>query len=140
MPTVFGVATGQIIVDGDDVNALAGNRIEVGRQGGDQGLAFTGTHFGDLPVVQDHAADQLDIEVAHAEHPLARLTDDSKSLRQKIVERFSGTITRAELVRLRLQLRVGKRRDLRFKRVDALDGLRILLDQPVIAAAENLFE
>jgi hypothetical protein len=27
-----------------------------------------------------------------------------------------------------------------LERVDALDGLGVLLDQPVIAAAENLFE
>jgi preprotein translocase subunit SecA len=31
---------------------------------------FTGTHLGDAAIVQYHAADQLDVEVTHAEHAL----------------------------------------------------------------------
>jgi hypothetical protein len=37
-------------------------RVEIDRQGRDQRLAFTGAHFGDLAFMQNHAADQLDIE------------------------------------------------------------------------------
>ena len=43
----FGVALGQIIVDGDDVDALAFERVQVNGQGGDQRFAFAGSHFGD---------------------------------------------------------------------------------------------
>jgi hypothetical protein len=41
------------------------------RQRGDQGLALAGAHLGDLALVQHHAADQLHVEVAHAEHARA---------------------------------------------------------------------
>ncbi len=81
-----GVAARQVVVDGDHVHALAGQRVQVDRQGRDQGLALTGTHFGDLALVQDHAADQLDVEVTHAHHALASLADDGEGLGQDLVE------------------------------------------------------
>ncbi len=46
-----GVALGQVVVDGDDVHALAGQRVQIGRQRRDQRLALAGAHFGDLAVV-----------------------------------------------------------------------------------------
>ena len=61
-----GVAARQVIVDGDHVHAVAGQRVEVHRQRTDQGLALTGAHFGDLARVQHHAADHLYVVVAHA--------------------------------------------------------------------------
>jgi hypothetical protein len=42
-----------------------GQGVEIGRQRGHQGFAFTGFHLGDLPAVQHHAADDLNIIVAH---------------------------------------------------------------------------
>ena len=68
-----GVAPGQIVVDCHDMHTLAAQCIEIGRKGGYQGLALTGAHLGDLAIVEHHAADQLDIEVAHAQHPPRRL-------------------------------------------------------------------
>ncbi len=61
----LGVALGEVVVDGDDVDAVAGERVEVAGKGGDEGLAFAGLHLGDLALVEDHAADELDVEVAH---------------------------------------------------------------------------
>ena len=62
----FGVAAGQVVVDGDDVDALAGERIEVDRKRCHQRLAFAGLHLGDVALVQHHAADQLHVEMALA--------------------------------------------------------------------------
>ena len=62
------VALGKIIVDGDDVNALAGQRVEVRGQDGDERLAFAGLHFGDAALMQHDAADDLHAVRAHAEH------------------------------------------------------------------------
>ena len=42
------VAAGQVVVDRDDVHALAFERVQVGGQGRDQRLAFAGLHLGDL--------------------------------------------------------------------------------------------
>src|SRR3546814_3956002 len=73
---LHGVAAGQVVVDRDHVHALAFERVEVDGQGGGQGLALAGAHLGDLAHVLDHAADQLDIEMAHPEHPHRGFTAD----------------------------------------------------------------
>ena len=59
------VAAGQIIVDGDDVHALAGERVEVDGHGGGEGLALAGLGLGDLALVQHDAAHYLHVEGPH---------------------------------------------------------------------------
>src|ERR1019366_5090504 len=59
------VTAGQVVVDGDQVSALAHQRVQVQGEGRHQGLAFAGPHLGDLAVVEHDAPDQLDVEVAH---------------------------------------------------------------------------
>jgi hypothetical protein len=82
----LGVALGQVVVDRDDVHAAAGQGVEIGRQRGHQGLAFTGFHLGDAPAVQHRAADDLDIEVAHLQGAHGCLADHGKSFHQQIVQ------------------------------------------------------
>ena len=85
----LGVAAGQVVVDGDDVDALALERVQVAGQGGDQRLALAGPHLGDAAAVQDHAADQLHVVVAHVEHPAAGLAHHRERLGQQLVERLA---------------------------------------------------
>ena len=85
----FHVAAGQIVVDRDDMDALAVQRIEIGRQRGDQRLAFAGDHFGDVAGMQHHAAHQLDVVMPHAQEAAARFAADGEGLDQQIVERFT---------------------------------------------------
>ena len=47
-----GVTTGQVVVHRDHVHALAGQCIEVDREGRHEGFTLTGTHLGDLAFVQ----------------------------------------------------------------------------------------
>ncbi len=61
----LGVAAGQVVVDRDDVNASAGQAVERGGEGRGHGLAFAGAHLRDPALVQDDAADELDVEVPH---------------------------------------------------------------------------
>ena len=84
----FTVAAGQIIVDRDHMNALAGQRIEIYRQCRDQCLSFTGAHLRNPSLMQAHTADQLHIEMAHAKHAARALAHDRKRLRQQIIERL----------------------------------------------------
>jgi len=134
------VAAGQVVVDGDDVHTLAFQRIEVGRQRGDQGLAFTRTHFRDLAQVQHHAADQLHVVMAHAQHAAAGLAADGEGFGQDLVERLPAGDALLELRRLGLQLLVGELLQLCFQRVDLVDGAVQLLEQALVAAAEDTGE
>ncbi len=59
----------EVVVDGDDVDALARQGVEVRRQHRDQGLALTGLHLGDVAEVERRGPHDLDVEGAQAEHP-----------------------------------------------------------------------
>ena len=85
----LGVAPGQVVVHRDHVHAAAGEGIEVSGQGGHEGLALACLHLGNLAVVQHHAADQLNIEVAHAEHALAGLAHHGEGLGQQLIEELA---------------------------------------------------
>jgi hypothetical protein len=76
------VAVGQVVVHRDHVHALAGQRVQVHRQRGGQRLALAGAHFGDLAVVQRHAAQQLDVEVAHLHNALGAFAHRGEGLWQ----------------------------------------------------------
>ncbi|CAN3976491.1 Core-binding (CB) domain-containing protein, partial [Dysosmobacter welbionis] len=53
------VALGQVVVHRDDVDAPAGQGVQIGGQSGYQGLALAGLHLGDPALVQHDAAHQL---------------------------------------------------------------------------------
>ena len=88
------VAAGQVVVDGDDVDALALQRVEVGRQRGDERLAFAGDHLGDVAAVQDDAADDLHVVVPHVLGAAAGLAAGGERLGQQVVERLAGAAAR----------------------------------------------
>ncbi len=58
----LGVAQREVIVDRRDVDALADQRVQGGRQGRDQRLAFTGRNLGHRAVVQHGARGKLHVE------------------------------------------------------------------------------
>ena len=97
----LGVALGEVVVDGDDVDAVAGEGVEVAGKRGDEGLAFAGLHLGDLAGVEDDAADQLDVEVAHLDGALAGLADDGEGFGEDVVEGglFGGVDARRRRLR-----------------------------------------
>ena len=72
----------QVVVYRDDMNAFAREGVEVRGQRGDERLAFAGAHLGDLPVVQYHAAQQLHVEVPHAQCALAGFARNRERLGQ----------------------------------------------------------
>ena len=113
------VAAGQVVVDGDDVDALAFERIEVGGQRRDQRLALAGLHLGDLAFVEHRAADQLHVEVPHVQDAAAGLADDREGLGQAGRRGVSPLARRcAELGGLTAELCVGERLNRRLEGVD----------------------
>ena len=63
---LLGLELGEVVVDRDHVHALAGERVEVGGQHGDERLALTGLHLGDVAEVEGRRAHDLHVEGPHA--------------------------------------------------------------------------
>ncbi len=117
------VPLGQVVVGGDQVHALALEGVEIGRQGGHQGLALAGLHLGDVAQVQRGAAHQLDVEMPLSERPLGRLPHHGERLDQQVVGGFTVLDALLEGCGLAAQLVVGHRDVVVFNRVDmARDG------------------
>ena len=126
------VAAGEVVVDGDDVHALAGEGVEVCGERCDERLAFARLHLGDAPLVQADAADDLHMIMFELEHAPGGLAHDGKGVVQDGVERFAPREALFERARLRAQLGVRHRGVLGLER---LDLRRHLLHAAHIAAA-----
>ena len=133
----LGVAAGQIVVDGDDVHALAGQGVQIDRRHGDQGLALAGPHLGDAAFVQDHAAGQLHVVLTLAQHPLGRLAHHGEGFRQDLLQGIAVRQTILEGVGHHAQFVVGQGRELGLQRIDALGVVLEGLDLAVVGRAEK---
>ena len=99
------VALGQVVVDGDDVDAAAGHRVERGGERRDERLALAGLHLGDAALVEDDAAHELDVEVAHAQLAAADLAGGREDVRQHVVEGLPGGACRSPALAVAAQVR-----------------------------------
>ena len=136
----LGVALGQVVVDGDEVGAVAGERVEVHGHGGDERLALAGLHLGDVAVVEDDAAQHLDVEGPHAERALGRLAGDGERLEQQVVEQLAVVVALPELGRLGAQLLVAQGGDVRLQLGDPGGLLLEGLEAPALAGAQQLVD
>ncbi len=137
-PHVVGVAFGQIVVDRDDVDTLAQHRVEDDRKGGDEGFTLPRLHFGDLVVVEDHAPDELDVEVAHAHGPLGRFTGDGEGVEEHVVEGLlSAENTLFEGVEGLFELLVVHLFVFRLEGVDLFDFFGIFFQFSVVGRSDN---
>ena len=134
----FGVAPRQIVIDGDDVHALAQERVEIDGRHGDQGLALARTHLGDAAGVQDHAAGQLDVILALAQHPLGGLTRHGKGFVQQLVQGFAAGDPVPERIGHHPQFVIRQGGELLLQGVDLLNPAHEVLDLAVVGGAENL--
>ena len=132
------VTAGQVIVDGDQVRATPQQGVQIERQGRNQGLAFTSAHFGNLTLVQHHAADHLDIIVTQSKRAFGCLAHCRESLRQEpgqhvllsplalllIADPISGLVNlRAELHRLAAQTVITEPFEILLQPIHLLDDL-----------------
>ena len=138
LPHPLGVALGQIVVDGDDMYAAAGQRVQIDRERRDQRLAFAGLHLGNLALVQHHAADELNVEMALAERALAGLAHGGESGDENVVEGRAVGELFLELFGARAQRFVGELLDLLLQRVDGIDPRPVGADAPVVGGTEQL--
>ena len=132
------VALGQIVVDGDDMDALAGQGVQIGRQRGHQRLALTGLHLGDAPLMEHDTAHQLHGIGAHAQHAVGGLPHGGEGLRQDVVQRFAVGQTLLELRGLGLQLGIRQLFIVLLQRGDLVHDGVDALQLPLAVGAENL--
>ena len=133
----FHVAACQVVVDRDHVDALAFQRIQIRRQRRHERLAFAGHHLGDRTTVQDHAAHQLHVEVAHAQIATPRLATDRKGFHQQVVQRLALGQPLPKPLRLLPQFLVRHRLVFRFQAVDRVHLSLQTLDVAGILRAED---
>jgi hypothetical protein len=137
LPHPARVACGEIVVDGDDMDAGAGQRVEIGGERRDEGLALAGAHLGDLAAVEHDAADQLDVVVALAERALGRLAHRGEGLGEQAVEILAIGQTRAEQGGLVGEIGVVHRRNNGLKAVDLADQTAERLDVTFVGRTEQ---
>ena len=113
--------------------------IQIHGERGDQGFSLAGAHFGDLALIEHHAADHLHIEMTHAKHPPARLAHDGEGLAEQCVAALTVGQALTKLIRLGRKGRVVECLQSRFQLIDLFDRFEHALHQPLVAAAEDLF-
>ena len=133
----FGVAAGEVVVDGDDVDAVAGERVEEDASVAVRVLPSPVLHLGDRAVVQNHAADQLHVEVALADRAPRRLTGQREGLGQEVVERLAAAGPLAQRVDLGEQLLVLEQLHLGLDRVDLLGTLLVRAELAPLADTQR---
>ena len=137
LPHPVAVAAGEIVVDGDDMDALALQRVEVGGERRHQRLALTRAHFGDLAAMQHDAAHHLHVEMPHAQHPDGGFAHRGEGFGQQIVQRLARRQPLAELDGLRGQIRIVQRLHRGFERGDPIDDLAQRLHIAFVGRTED---
>ena len=122
------------------MDALAGQGVQVGGQGGGVGLALAGLHFGDAALMQTDAAHDLYGEQALAVHPPDRFPEGREGVGQNIVHGFAVVQPFFQKRRLLLQLLIGKAFVFVFQRKNAVRDLLQPPDLRVVALSQQLFE
>jgi len=69
-PHPFGVTFREVVVNRDYMDAFPCQGVKEHGQSGHEGLALAGSHLGNLPFMQRHPADELDIIVDHVPYYL----------------------------------------------------------------------
>ena len=132
------VALGKVVVDCDDVDAAAGDGIEINRQGGDQGFSLASLHFRNAAFVKDDSADHLHIKMAQAEGAFRGFPDCGKSRGKKLVEGAAGGKLFLEPCRAGAKVGIAQTRQFVFQGIDFSHPALEFGHHPVIAGAENL--
>ncbi len=138
-PHPLGIPLSEVIVDGYDVDAEPCQRVEVYRKGCHKRLAFACGHLGDLPFVENDAADKLDVKMAHIDSPPRCFADDGECLRQNGIEIFSLREPFLKVRRFRTQFIVGEALHLSFEAADRFDDRLDPLQLPLVLCADYLF-
>ena len=119
---------------------LAREAVEIEREARDERLALAGLHLGDVALVEDDPAHQLDVEHPLVRRALARLADGGERVEEELVEALAVLEPLPERGGQALQLGVGELLVLRLERGDVRGLLLEPLDAPALADAQDLLQ
>ncbi len=134
------VAPGQVVVHRDHVHALPRQGVQIDRQRRHQGLPLARLHLGDLSLMQDHAADELDVEVPHPQRPAARLAAQREGIVQHVVELGAPRQAILQFEGPLADLLVGEGADRRLELVDREDARLQLAQLALVLGSDDLPE
>ena len=120
-PVPLRLASRQVVVDRDQVRALALEGVHVERERGDKRLALARAHLGDVAAVQRDGAGELHVVGALADMTVDGLASDGERLREHVVQHLAVAQARAEAIGAFTQRLVAERADLRLEVVDLPD-------------------
>ena len=121
------------------MHALAGQRIQIGGERGDQGLALARLHLGDVALVQEHRALQLHVEGPQPQCPPCAFAAVGKRLGQDRIQAFPALLhPLLELPRLGDDPVIGQRLEVWLQRVDLRHDRTDGLYRAVVRGAEHL--
>ena len=121
------VACGKVFVYGHNVNALARERVEVARKRCNERFALARAHLGDAALVQDDAADELNVEMSLPDGAPRRLANDRERLGKHRIKALAAPVAALEFLGLAAKLLVRKLFDAPFELVDLLNERPYLL-------------
>ncbi len=110
----FRIAPRQIIVDGDDMHAAPGQRVQVNRQGCHKGFPLTGFHFRDVALMQENPAHQLHIKRPQPKRAHSSFAGIGEGFGQQIIQGFPLGQTLFEFVGLGPDLFIAQRFEFRL--------------------------
>ena len=122
------------------MDARVRERVQVERLRRDEGLPLAGLHLGDVALVEHDPAHQLDVEEPDAHRALERLSHGRERLEEHVLERGAVLEPLPELGRLRGELGVRQRLEVRLERPDVDRLLGEPLAPAALAEAQDLLE
>ena len=127
---------GKVIVDRNNVHALAGECVEVCGQGCGQGFTFTGAHLRNAALMQYDTAQKLHRERTHADRSHRAFARHGKCLRQNGVQAFAACNALFELLGLTTQFVIRHFLIFRLKRLDRIHDLAQFLDLFIVRSSQ----
>ena len=139
-PHPLGVPGRQVVIDRDQVNALASQGVEVGGHGRDQGLSLSGLHLGDSSLMESSRPDHLHVVGPLAQHPPGDFPHNRERFRSQVVEAFAARDSLSKVPGAGGKLGVGEPLGVTLQRVDPVRQSRQALERTAFPRLENLGE
>jgi hypothetical protein len=136
----LGVALREVVVNRHEVDAVAGERVQVQRLHGDERLALARLHLGDVALVEHDAAHQLHVEEPDADRAPERLPNGGVGLEDDLLERLAVLDALPELDGLAGKLLVGKLLEVGLELADVHRLLLEALEPTPFAHAKDSLE